>query len=136
MTEASPIHPACVKGKEGEAEVGVGVKGERLTANAQWSALEELAPTAPVLPEEDEQVAAHLKDELRFLQKQRASEVGLVPDSDLSSAFENIVSDASGGTTRLHGQYIEVLVSKSPSRVTNRRAGQLSESAPRRASSA
>ncbi|TKA57344.1 hypothetical protein B0A53_00572 [Rhodotorula sp. CCFEE 5036] len=81
-------------------------------ANAQWSALEELAPTAPVLPEEDEQVAAHLKDELRFLQKQRASEVGLVPDSDLSSAFENIVSDASGGTTRLHGQYIEVLVSK------------------------
>ena len=31
MTEASPIRPACVKGEEGEAEVGVGVKGERLT---------------------------------------------------------------------------------------------------------
>jgi hypothetical protein len=31
MTEASPIRPACVKGEEGEVEVGVGVKGERLT---------------------------------------------------------------------------------------------------------
>jgi hypothetical protein len=32
MTEASPIRPACAKGEEGEVEVGVGVKGERLTA--------------------------------------------------------------------------------------------------------
>ena len=31
MTEASPSRPACVKGEEGEVEVGVGVKGDRLT---------------------------------------------------------------------------------------------------------
>ena len=29
LTEASPIRPACMEGKEGEVEVGVGVKGEQ-----------------------------------------------------------------------------------------------------------
>jgi hypothetical protein len=35
MTEASPICPACVKGEEGEAEVGVEEEGERLTTEVQ-----------------------------------------------------------------------------------------------------
>ena len=36
MPEASPICPACVKGEEGEAEVGVGEEGERLTSCPTW----------------------------------------------------------------------------------------------------